>query len=65
MAERLIRMRELPTIVGISRSSIYTAMGEGKFPKPIPILGSPHRLGWPESKIEEFVQDQIRASRSE
>lgn len=34
---RLIRMKELVVIVGLSRSTIYDLIAKGKFPSPVKI----------------------------
>ena len=33
--DRFVRLKELITIVGLSRSTIYALMAKDKFPKPI------------------------------
>lgn len=60
---RLIRLKEVVTICGKSRSSIYEAIQKGEFPKPVKLRG--RSSGWIKSEIEHWVQSCIKASRTE
>jgi len=53
MAERVLRRRELEARIGLSRSTLYSMMAEGEFPKPIH-LGK-RAVGWRESDIAEWL----------
>jgi prophage regulatory protein len=61
--ERLIRLPEVKTLTGWSRSSIYAGIAAGTFPRPIK-LGS-RAVAWPLSSIQDFIADRIRAARGE
>jgi len=61
VAERFLRLPEVIHTTGLSRSSIYQYVAEERFPKPVP-LGSPHRIGWTASSVQEWVQTQIRGT---
>ena len=50
---RIIRIKEVKTITGLSRSTIYEMMKAGNFPKPIK-LGS-HSVGWIESEVQDWI----------
>lgn len=55
----------LPTVkarTGLSRSTIYLRISEGRFPKPIS-LGGGRAVGWIESEINHWLNQQIQASR--
>lgn len=52
---RIIRLKEVMKSTGLSRSAIYKFVGEGIFPKSVP-LGS-RAVGW----VEEEVLDWVRA----
>tara|TARA_R110000822_G_scaffold60287_2_gene150160 strand:- start:18446 stop:18673 length:228 start_codon:yes stop_codon:yes gene_type:complete len=57
---------KLPTVkkrCGLSRSSIYKYISENTFPKPISLGG--RSVGWLESEIEGWVEQQISLSRGE
>ena len=60
--ERLLTIREVCAIAGVSRSSIYTGINEGHFPRPV-------RLGrkairWRASDIEKWLAE-LPASNEE
>lgn len=59
---RLLRRPEVEARTGLSRSSIYQRMAEGRFPRPVP-LGE-HAVGWIESEIEEWVRKRVSAGRT-
>lgn len=54
----------LPTVkarTGLSRSTIYLRISEGIFPKPVSLGG--RAVGWIESEINDWLNQQIKASR--
>jgi prophage regulatory protein len=51
--ERIIRLPELMTITGMSRSTIYARMAEGGFPAPKK-LGA-RAVGWIASQVDAFI----------
>ncbi len=59
-----ITILRLPTVqkrTGLSRSSIYLRMENKNFPLPISLGG--RSVGWIESEIEGWLQQQIARSR--
>jgi len=54
---KIIRLREVMNRTGLSRSTIYSLMSRGDFPKNIRI-GS-NSVGWLESEIEEWIQARM------
>ncbi|MDE2761335.1 MAG: AlpA family transcriptional regulator [Gemmatimonadota bacterium] len=56
---RFVRLHEVMARTGLSRSTIYVMMAEGRFPKPVP-LGE-RSVGWIESELEEWLRDRIAA----
>lgn len=54
---RILRLSEVIQITGLSRSTIYQYMEDGKFPKPIK-LGS-HSVGWVDSEVYDWVNQRI------
>ncbi len=59
---RIIRLRELPTWVGLQRSQIDKLIIRGEFPKPIRLNDPGRAKGWLESEIVQWQQERI-ASR--
>ena len=56
MHDRLMRRREVEKILGISRSSIYRLMQEGKFPRPVRI--GPAAVRWKASDIATWLESR-------
>ena len=62
MSTSLLRLKVVKARTGLSRSSIYLRMAEGKFPKQI-TLGSPRAVGWVDSEIDTWIESRIQESR--
>jgi prophage regulatory protein len=61
MATAILRLPAVKARTGLSRSTIYLRISEGNFPKPIS-LGS-RAVGWIEAEVNEWLNQQIEASR--
>lgn len=53
----LIRIKEVIKMIGLSRSSIYSYINNGSFPKPIKL--SSRSVAWQRSMIERWVLDKV------
>jgi len=54
----ILRLPAVKTRTGLSGSTIYLRMSEGRFPTPIP-LGE-RAVGWLESEIEGWLKTQTQ-----
>ncbi len=63
MTHRILRLPEVMTRTGLSRSTIYLRISQGIFPKPVS-LGA-RAVGWVEAEIQEWLERQIETSRKE
>ena len=63
--ERIIRLKTVLTRTGLSRSTLYRKIGEGTFPRQVPI--SVHGTGWHESAVDRWIADPMsyREDRAE
>lgn len=61
MTHRILRLPAILKITGLSRSTIYFRISQGRFPKPISLGG--RAVGWLENEIEAWIQNQIQQSR--
>jgi prophage regulatory protein len=61
MANVLLRLPAVKARTGLSRSTIYLRVSEGKFPEPIS-LGA-RAVGWLDSEIDAWLAAQIEQSR--
>ncbi|WP_082554714.1 helix-turn-helix transcriptional regulator [Caulobacter sp. Root1455] len=53
--DRILRIRTVLLRTGLSRSTLYRKIGEGSFPRQVPI--SVHGAGWRESAINRWIAD--------
>jgi len=59
--ERLLRLRDVLAIVGMSRAHVYNLIKQGIFPRPI-ALGS-NCARWVQSEVQAWVSDSIVTAR--
>ncbi len=59
---RIIRLRGVIALTGLSRSSIYAFVKANRFPKPIQ-LGL-RCVGWLEKEVEAWIKTRVEQSRS-
>ena len=57
MSSKILRMREVESRVGISRSTIYSGVKTGTFPAQVKIR--PNAVGWIEEEIDAWLQARI------
>lgn len=56
---RIIRLGGVIETTGLARSTIYKLIGEGEFPRPVPLVG--RSVGWLESEIQQWIKGRIAA----
>lgn len=61
MATAILRLPTVKARTGLSRSTIYLRISEGRFPKPVSLGG--RAVGWVEAEITDWLNQQIKASR--
>jgi prophage regulatory protein len=61
MTYSMLRLPEVKSRVGLSRSAIYLAISREEFPRPVP-LGA-RAVGWLESEIEEWIRVRVERRR--
>lgn len=59
MTTRLLPIEQVLDRTGLSRRTLYTAISEGQFPRPVQV--TKRRVGWPESEVEAFLTAKIAA----
>ncbi len=62
MATIILRLPTVKARTGLSRSTIYLRIAEGRFPTSISLGG--RAVGWLESEIDEWLDRQIVDSRN-
>ena len=61
MPAKILRLPNVLDRTGLSRSTVYLRVTEGRFPKPVS-LGA-RAVGWIETEVEEWIARQIEVSR--
>jgi len=59
--QQLLRLPQVKSSTGLSKSTIYARIAEGTFPKQIPI--GPRLVVWVESDIQNWIAEQVAAAR--
>lgn len=59
---RIIRLPEVKSRSGLSRSTIYALIKEGDFPTNISLGG--RSVGWIEQEVDEWIASRIKTSRT-
>ena len=54
--EKVLRLPDVISTVGLSRSSLYTMIQSGHFPPPIKL--SSRASGWLESDIQRWIEEK-------
>jgi len=60
---RLIRMKEVMHLTGLSRPSVYRLMKEGTFPNSID-LGE-RSVAWVDEEVQDWVDQKIHMARNQ
>ena len=61
LQHKLLRLPEVKSTTGLSKSSIYARISEGTFPKQIP-LGT-RLVVWVEADIQKWISEQISKAK--
>lgn len=59
---RILRLPEVKAASGLSRTTIYDLMKEGRFPRNRRIAGA-HAVGWDSQEVEQWVAEQLGAEQ--
>ncbi len=54
--DRLLRRKEVESITGLARSTLYEVMKTGAFPAPVKL--SARTVAWRESEVAEWVRSR-------
>ena len=58
---RFLRLPEVLARTGLSRSTIYVRLDQGRFPRPVSLGG--RAVGWIEAEVDEWIRQRIAESR--
>ena len=60
---RLLRLPDVLSLVGLRRSTLYALVASQDFPAPIPLTGSGRAVAWLASDVERWIQSRITQKR--
>jgi len=61
LQHKFLRLPQVKSTTGLSKSTIYARIAEGTFPKQIPL--GPRLVVWVESDIQNWIAEQVSAAR--
>lgn len=59
-SKRLIRIREVIQLTGISKSYIYQLVSQNLFPKSIQLIKGGSSVAWVESEVLNWIDERIQ-----
>lgn len=54
MTTRILRLKEVMRVTGLPRSTIYSEIAKGNFPKQLKLTGN-RSVGWNEKAIKNWI----------
>jgi prophage regulatory protein len=57
----LLRRPQVEQRTGLSRSSLYEYIKDGRFPPPVPL--GPRAVGWLESEVSDWINARVKLAR--
>jgi len=61
LKEKLLRIKQVQQITGLSKSYIYQLCSQNKFPKSIQLVDGGSSVAWVHSEILEWIDSRITA----
>lgn len=61
MANAILRLPTVKARTGLSRSTLYLRIAEGRFPAPVSLGG--RAVGWIDTEIDAWLAERVAASR--
>jgi prophage regulatory protein len=63
--KRLIRIKEVMEITGISKSYIYSLCSQNQFPQSVQLIKNGSAVAWVEQEVLNWIDSRIQARDSE
>ncbi len=57
MNYRIVRLKDVQRMTGLSRSTIYAQIAKGNFPKQIQLTGA-RSVGWHEHAVVQWIESR-------
>lgn len=63
VAARLIRIREVTSLTGLSKSYLYQLSNSGQFPKPIKLVEGGTASAWLLAEVNDWIESRVSARK--
>lgn len=60
-SKRILRLKDVQTLTGLSRTMIYDLQSKGEFPQSIKLVQSGRAMGWQYSDVINWIDSIVRA----
>mgnify|MGYP002713321536 FL=1 len=60
MTCKILRLKDVQSMTGLSRSTIYAEIAKGNFPRQVKLTGA-RSVGWYESAIAQWIESRQQA----
>ena len=57
--ETIYRLPKVKAVTGLSRSTLYSEISKGAFPKPVPLTDDGRAVGWSSAEIDAWVASRV------
>ncbi len=58
-SHRLIRLREVMDLTGLSKSYVYALAAQGRFPRSISLVPGGTSRAWVEAEVRQWIEQRI------
>lgn len=59
--KRILRLKDVQTLTGLSRTMIYDLQSKGEFPQSIKLVQSGRAMGWQYSDVINWIDSRMQA----
>ena len=60
--KRILRIRDVLAATGLSRSTLYAFIADGKFPKQVSL--GPRCVGWRQAAVDKWIDDRLSSDEA-
>ena len=60
----IYRLPKVKAVTGLSRSTLYSEISKGTFPKPVPLTEDGRAVGWSSTAVDAWVAARIARAQA-
>ena len=60
---KILRLPQVKTVTGLSRSTIYSEVAKFKFPAPVRLTDEGRAVGWDSNAVDAWVAARVQMAR--